>query len=487
MKQPFSLRKLPVLFSMMLAACAVGPDYTQPDAGLPTSWQAALPHAGTQAGLINWWAQFNDPVLVRLLQAAETDNPTLNKAVAAIDQSRAAIISSRADMFPNFTGRASSTGASATPPATGTQTTTGVAIDAAWEIDLFGSVRRSTEAAQARLQGAEQDWHQARVSLAAEVASSYTTYRGCQLLVATAQRETDSRRETARLTGISVGAGFTAPADGNLATASAASASAALTAQRAQCDLTVKSLVALTGLEEPALRKLLGSTAPALPVSAGFAVDNLPVALVSQRPDLASAERALAAASAEVGVAVANRYPRLSLTGSISYGVIDLAGRSTEASSWSFGPALTVPLFDAGKRRALVDAAEARYDQALANYRQSVRNAVKEVEQALVSLDSAAQREGDAQTAKDSSQKYFNAVETNWRSGGVGLIFLEDARRTAITAEVNLINLQRDRVLDWIALYKALGGDWQQRAPAASVASNSQNPAAQSAPGQPEK
>ncbi|MDB5800463.1 MAG: outer rane chanel lipoprotein [Rhodocyclales bacterium] len=463
----------------MLSACAVGPDYRQPDLRLPQSWQAALPHGGQEAGLIDWWSQFNEPVLTRLLQAAEADSPTLERSAAAIAQSRAAIVSSRADMFPSLNGRASSTRASATPPLSGTQTTTGVAVDAAWELDLFGSVRRATEAARARLQGAERDWHEARVSLAAEVASNYTSYRACQLLVAANQRETQSRRETARLTAITVDAGFTAPADGNLATASAASASVNLIAQQAECDLTVKALVALTGMDEPALRNLLGGTTAALPVPREFSIASLPVALISQRPDLGAAERALAAASADVGVAEANRYPRLSLSGSISYGTVKIGGVSNDAASWSFGPALSVPLFDAGKRRAEVTAAQARYDQALATYRLAVRNAVKEVEQALVNLDSAARRETDARTAADSSQRYYRAVEANWRSGGAGLITLEDARRTAISSELGLIGLQRDRVLNWINLYKALGGDWQQVS-GASAANEKTNAAATS-------
>jgi len=455
---------LPPLLGLMLSACAVGPDYRQPELPLPQAWQAALPHGGKEDRLIDWWAQFNDPVLTQLLRTAEQDSPTLEKSAAVIEQSRAALTNSRAGAFPSLTGRASSTRATATPPLDGTQTTTGVAVDAAWELDLFGSVRRATEGARARLQGTERDWHQARVSLAAEVATNYASYRACQQLVAANGREAQSRRETAKLVSTMVNAGFTAPADGYLATAGAATAAANLTAQQAQCDLTIKSLVALTGMEEPVLRSQLGADAT-LPVPAEFSIASLPVALISQRPDLASAESALAAANADVGVAEASRYPRLSLNGSISFGVVNVAGKSTEATSWSFGPALTVPLFDAGKRRADVRGAQARYAQALANYKLAVRSAVKEVEQALVNLDSAARRETDARAAAESAQRYYRAVEANWRSGGANLITLEDARRTANNAELSLIGLQRDRVLNWISLYKALGGDWQQHAP----------------------
>lgn len=439
---------------------------------MPASWQAALPHGGQQASLYDWWSQFHDPALSALLQAAEADSPSLARAAAVIAQSRAALTSSRADLFPSMEATVSSRSASATPPLTGTQTTTGVAIDAAWEIDLFGSVRRATEAARARLQSAESSWHDARVSLAAEVANNYTQYRACRMLVAANEREVASRRETARLVGITANAGFTAPADAYLSTASAATAASGLAAQQAQCDLLVKSLVALTGLDEASLRSLLasGGAQDALPVPAQFTVTSLPVGLISQRPDLGAAERALAAASADIGSAEASRYPRLSLTGSISYGFVRLSGKSNEASSWAFGPALSVPLFDAGKRKAAVSSAEARYDEALANYRQAVRTAVKEVEQALVSLDSAARREADARAAAENSQRYYNAVEANWRSGGAGLLTLEEARRTAIAAEQALIALQRDRVLNWVSLYKALGGDWRPQASSVATA-----------------
>ncbi|MGF2508644.1 efflux transporter outer membrane subunit [Ralstonia pseudosolanacearum] len=195
-----------------------------------------------------------------------------------------------------------------------------------------------------------------------------------------------------------------------------------------------------------------------LPQPDTFSVTSVPADLVRQRPDLASAERDLAADYASIAKARANRFPSLSLSGSIAISATTLAA---PMSSWSFGPSLSVPLFDAGQRKAAVDSAQATYDAQLATYRSSVRTAVKEVEQALVALDGAARRSDDARQAAEQYRRYVGAIETNWRAGLDTLLTLEEARRSATTAEITLIELQRDRVRDWITLYKALGGGWQ--------------------------
>jgi outer membrane protein TolC len=140
----------------------------------------------------------------------------------------------------------------------------------------------------------------------------------------------------------------------------------------------------------------------------------------------------------------------------------------SSATSWSFGPSLSIPLFDAGKRRAAVDNASASYAAALASYRDRVRTVVKEVEQALVNLDSTARRADEAATAAREYRDYFRATGTNWRAGGASLLTLEEVRRSALSAEITQITLQRDRVEQWIALYKALGGGWQPGTPAPS-------------------
>ena len=456
---PFILGRsaLPLLLCTLLSACAaVGPNYHPPvteQLAVPSQWQAALPHDGDTGQLLSWWAKLQDASLNRLLQAAEASNPSLQKAAANIASARASVTTARASYQPTLTGSASASRGNTLGSA---QTTTSGGLDASWEIDLFGSVRRSAESADALLQARQADWHDARVSLAAEVATDYVTYRACQLTLQTMQSSALSNQATARITQRSWQAGMTARADADLADASAASASASAIAQQAECDVTIKALVALTGLAEPELRQLLDTQPPRLPSSNSLAVQTLPVDLLSQRPDVVSAERALASASAKIGVAEADRYPRLSLTGSLSSSRTD----GVDTTPWSFGPSLSLPLLNGGAKRAAVDSAQAAYDLALATYQQSVRTAVQEVEQNLVQQDSAERRTADVRRSAEGYRAYASAVEANWRAGGDSLLNLEVARRNAITAEQSLITVQRDQLLYGIALYKAVGGGW---------------------------
>jgi len=447
--------------ALLMTGCAVGPTYREPAPAAPASWHAPLPHEGSVGAINEWWRQFDDPMLARLVEMAESDSPTLAKAWANIDKARATVKSAQAAALPSLSG-IGSVSRGTQQSASGGQavtTTRSVAADASWEIDLFGKVRRSGEAAQSRLQARMADWHDARVSLAAEVADTYVQYRACGLLAETYKREQASNADTERATAASVRAGFSAPSEGALARASLASAVSTSVQQRSQCELLVKSLVHLTGADEPALRTLLASNAAKLPQPRALDVPAVPADVLRQRPDLASRERELAAASAEIGVAQADLYPSLSLSGSIGVSASNLL---SPASTWSFGPSLSIPLFDAGKRRAAVDGANASYAAALAAYRGGVRTVVKEVEQALVNLDSSARRADEAATAAREYRDYFLATEAYWRAGGASLLTLEEARRSALSAEITQITLQRDRVEQWIALYKALGGGWQR-------------------------
>ncbi|GEO82634.1 efflux transporter outer membrane subunit [Pararhodospirillum oryzae] len=466
----FPLRALlaPVVLLAGLGACALGPDYEPPKAALPTQWSAPLPQSGRTGALINWWTRFNDPVLTRLLEKAEADSPSLAEAWANIASARATLGSDESAFFPQITTDASfkRTRQESMGMATIGNTLSG-SLDASWEIDLFGKVRRTTEAAGARLQARIDDWHDARVSLAAEVADTYIQYRACRLLAQAYADEAGSQRQTAQALATSVAAGFTTPADGALAQASAASATATLTQQNAECDVLVKALSALTGLDDPALRTQLAQGPDRLPDPAGFQVAAVPAQALTQRPDLASLERELAAASAEIGAAQADRLPSLSLTGTVAK-----TGSSLQsmALSWGFGPALTLPLFDAGKRAAAVDSARATFDAKQARYENGLRTAVKEVEQALVRLDGAARRTDDARAAADGYRRYFEATNRNWQAGGASLLDREEARRNALGAEITLITVERDQIQYGIALYKALGGGWTPDAPARAPA-----------------
>ena len=445
--------------ALMLAGCAsVVPAPTiapaRPIAAGP------LPHGGELADLSRWWQQFDDPLVAPLVDAAQAANPTLAAARSRIEQARAARVAARGSLLPSVDANAGLVRGRAdliTP--VGTSLSAGV--QAGWELDLFGANRAGAEAAQARLEGAQAAWHDARVAVAAEVGSAYLALRACEAQLAQAELDASSRAETARLTGLTAKAGFQAPANADLARASAAQGSANVTQLRGQCDAALKGLVALTGLDEPALRERLAARRAALPEPARIDVTEVPAALLAQRPDLVAAGRELAAAHADATQAVAQRYPRISLAGNITPTRISSGGFTTSGTVWSLGPlSVTLPIFDGGTRRANADAARARYDAATSSYAASLRNAVREVEEALIALQSTASRSDDARTAAEGFERSYRAVESRYKGGLASLFELEDARRTALAAQSALIDLRRERVAAWISLYRALGGGW---------------------------
>lgn len=454
-----------------LSACAVPGPAPQVDAQAPQQWQAPLPHNGSEAELAHWWRGQADGLLAELIESAQAASPTVASAASRIAQSRAERVTAGAALAPGVDAAGSinrSNQQSALPMGTTSQ----LALNASWELDVFGANRTARDAARARLDSAHAGWHDARVSVAAEVANQYYGLRACEQLLSVAQQDAASRADTARLTELSAGAGFQSPASLSLARASAADGNSRYLQQRAACDVDVKALAALTAVAEPELRRKLAAAvlaatpadsstgtayarfaAPALPVAA------LPARTLGQRPDVFSAEREVAAASADVGNAEAQRYPRLSLAGSVGVANFRADGSSTRTDTWTIGPlAVSMPVFDAGRRSANVDAARARYDAAVISYRATVRQAVSEVEQALVSLDSTAARAGDAQTALAGYRANYDAVDQRYRNGMASLFELEDARRSRLGAEQTVINLQRDRSAAWVALYRAAGG-----------------------------
>lgn len=474
---PTSLSQVPraALTSLCLALLTTGcaslaPASSTPPAPAlstlaPTQWQAPppthLPHNGQLTDLTQWWQRVGDPLLVALIDAAQAVSPTLASAQSRIAQARATVTASTAANAPMLDGSLSAS-RGITQLAVPVGNTVQAGLQAGWEIDLFGANRAASNAAQARLEGAQAQWHDARVSVAAEVANRYIDLRSCELQLGLARVDATSRSETARLSALTTRAGFTAPGLDALARASAAEAANRATQQLAQCDLAVKALVALTGMSEPDLRQKVAQVPANKALSATISIAPIPAQALAQRPDVFAAERDVAAASQDVASTDAQRYPRLSLTGSVGLVNFSSGGVSTDLSTWSIGPlALTIPLYDGGRRTANVDAARARYDEAAALYRARVRGAVREVEEALVNLQSVAARADNTQVAADGYRAAFKATESRYKGGLASLPELEDARRTAINADTVQLALQRERMLAWVALYRAVGGGWQ--------------------------
>ncbi len=465
-----------VVASALLSGCAsTGVMPTASTAPVPPSaWQAPAPHQGSTTDLTQWWSQFNDPQLPRLIAAAQEVSPSVSAAKSRIEQSRAARVAAGAALGPSLTAQGSavrgSSGSSGPTGASSAATSLTAGLNAAWEIDVFGGAAAGRDAAQARLAGSEMLWHEARVSVAAEVATQYTALRACEAQLAQVQLDATSRNETARLTELTAKAGFSAPAQAALSRASAAQGNSQLTQQRAQCDGLVKGLVYLTGADEAALRTQLSTTRGVIAQPAQFNIPQVPAALLRQRPDLGNAERELLAASGDVRQAQAAKLPRIALNGSIGAARVTAGGFTNADSTWSLGPlSVSLPLFDGGSRQAQVSAAQARHTDATVQYNAKLRAAVREVEDALISLKSTADRNADALVATEGFAASLRATDARYKGGLATLFELEDARRSAVQAQTALIDLQRERVTAWITLYRALGGGWSADAPTLAV------------------
>ncbi len=488
--RPFTL---PLLASVLLAGCAsthLPPSVNEIATPLPAQWQATQPHNGQLQDLRNWWQQFQDPLLLELIDAAQKVSPTLSAARSQIEQARSNRVAAGAALLPQANFSASSARAVArsnTAPATTSQAALGFgnAQLPYWDLDLFSGNRATRDAAQERLAGSQAQWHDARVAVAAEVAGEYLNWRTCSMLELVLAQDSLSRNATARLTHISSSAGFAPQSNAALAQAGAAQARSSLASQHAQCELSVKNLVALTAIDEPALRLRLAPVAlpsglqadatGALPLTSAtiaalvlpqpqsLAIDSLPAQVIAQRPDVFRAERELMAARAEVAATYATKLPQVTLGGSIGRINVLSRGATSNADTWSVGPlSLNLPLWDWGQHNAAIAAATARYDDAASSYLARVRGAVKEVEQALVNLQSAGARNGDAFIAATGYLSSVQAAEQRYHAGLGSLVELEDTRRVALQAEQALLGLQLERANAWIALYRAAGGGWQR-------------------------
>ena len=452
-----------LLLTLALAGCASGPPAPmRPAVATPVAqaWQAHLPPAGPSIDAADHWARWGDPALPGLIQAAQRASPSVSAAAARIERARATRATAAALLLPQLNATGSAVQARSAPGQR-TATSASLGAQAAWEIDLFGAGAAGRSAAQARLRGAQALLEDARTAVAAEVATSSTALRACEAQRGTSQQDADSRLETARLTDLSAGAGFTAPADAALARAGAAQARASATQQRAQCDVLVKSLVELTDLSEPELRQRLAPGTAQLPQAGAMAVPALPAGLLTRRPDLFEAARAVEAAAGDLGQTEARERPQISLSGTLGGLSLRSGGETVSGASWSIGPlVVSLPLFDGGTRRANTAAARAAYDDALVQYQAQVRRAVREVETSLVALQSTAERSDDASRAAAGFEAFLRATEARQKGGLASLFDLENARRNAVAAESALIELQRERASAWIALFRALGGGW---------------------------
>ena len=499
------MRLLPAALLVFIGfACTVGPDYERPQIELPEGWASmydvgapgGVPATGppgersravqAAADLARWWHVLDDPVLDTLIERAIESNLDLQQAATRIRQARGSLNIARAGLLPtvNTNARYSRSGTGATDEEdgggrvitlpNGEVVTQGgesrrstqrnnfrVGLDSAWEIDVFGGIRREVEAADAQLQVAVEDWRDVLVTLVSEVALNYADVRQFQRRIEFAERNLAAQVRSTEVTRRRQAGGFVAGLDVANAEAQVASTRAALPSLRTAERQAIYNLGVLLGQEPGELLTELshGGPVPAVPdvVPVG-----LPSDLLLRRPDIRRAEAAAHAAVAQIGVARADLFPRFTLTAGLG-----LQGDRFNALGdrrnyfWSYGPSVSWPLFDAGRIRANVGIQEASQEEALLAYRATVLLALQEVENSLVAFDNEQERRQFLIRAVEENRRAVEFSTELYQRGQVEFLDLLNAQRSLLGSEDALVQSDTTVVTNLIALYKALGGGWE--------------------------
>ena len=444
------------LLILALAGCAVGPNYKLPTTVQPTAfkenkdWTPAQPADHIDRGA--WWSVYADPTLDALIRKVELSNQNLAAAEASYRQARALTAESRASFFPSISASAGATATSRD------QTRYTASLGASWAPDIWGRIRRTVEGDKANAQASAADLASAKLSYQAELAANYFTLRALDEQARLYALNIEGYQRSVDLTNNQYKAGVAARADVITAETqlkNAQAQAADLGVQRAQVEHAMAVLIGLppSNFELPRADGL----ASAVPVAPA----GLPSELLQRRPDIASAERSVADANAQIGVATAAYFPTLTLSGSEGFASTALDSLFKAGSNvWSFGPSLAETVFDFGGRKARVVQARANYDRQVALYRQTVLEAFQGVEDQLAALrvleGEATLRNDAAASAKQAEQLALN----RYRAGQVDFTTVVQAQTTATAAEQSALSVQRQRLLASVSLIEALGGGW---------------------------
>ena len=455
-----------VIFSP--AGCAaVGQDYVRPDMAVSESWNTGLmgglSNSGTEPReLANWWMSLKDPELTGLIERACRNNLDLKAAVARLREARASRSAVRSDLFPTLdaSGSATRSKSSGDTGEASAKTMYSTGLDAGWEIDFFGGVRRSVEAADADIQAAQEGLNDVLVSLSAEVAVNYIEMRTSQTRFDVAQANLKAQQETYELTRSRFLTGLDDELSVAQALANLESTRARIPALNISIEESKNRIAVLLGEQSGSVREELGDHRP-IPVSSPEVAVGVPADVLRRRPDVRQAERELAARSARVGAAFSDLYPKFTLNGAIGYGALSASDLITAGSrTWSYGPKITLPIFNAGSIRANIEVASARQEQALINYEAKVLAALEEVENALVAYVQEQLRQESLSRAASAARQSVELAENKYQAGLVDFNTVLDAQRSLFSYQDQLAVSEGAGTTNLVALYKALGGGW---------------------------
>lgn len=451
---------LPFATSLLLGGCALGPDFTRPDVAIPATyleapknWKIAEPR--DQEAQTAWWEIFGDPQLNALVEEAGRSNHSLSAAEANYRQAQAATGSTRAGLFPAL-GSGISSVRSQNGGNTAIAATERITLNTAWELDVWGRIRRNVEASSNTAEATAGDLAATRLSIQATLVQNYFQLRINDAQQRLLERTLTVYRRSHEITRNRYEAGIASQADVAQAETQLHTTQAQLVdlgIQRAQLAHAIAALLGKLPGDLPMLASETALNIPEIPLE-------LPSTLLERRPDVAAAERRVAAANAQIGAAQAAFFPSLSLTGNGGYqngsfnDILQLPNRF-----WSLGPALAFTLFDAGARSAQKAQAIAAYDKSVANYRQTVLTAFQEVEDNLAALRILSEEKAIQKRAAEAAGNFQTLTNNQYLAGTVSFLNVATAQAAALNAERGSLDILNRQLLASVGLIKALGGD----------------------------
>ncbi|MDD1622018.1 MAG: efflux transporter outer membrane subunit [Methylococcaceae bacterium] len=472
--------------AVLLTSCAVGPDYQPPQPAMPERWGEAVPtNPAASNDLAQWWRGFNDDRLNRLVERALQGNLDLKAAGARIQAARAQRDATDAERWPSVNASSAFQRQRISPNALlgtfgsmqgGGQSKSGLlsslgpigtpfnlfqaGFDSSWELDLFGGIRRQQEAAAANAEAITESLRDVQVSLAAELVRNYLELTALHSRLAIAEDNVKNQRQVLVLAEAGFQEGMATALDVQRAQAELETAESAISPIAAQIKNTRHALALLAGLPPAGLDAELAEVQAAIPVPPAVQ-PGMPSDLLRRRPDIRQAERTVASASASIGAAVAELFPKLSLTGTAGFQSQDLSNFTSLSSGfYGFGPRLSLPIFQAGRLLANIDAQESRHQEALATYEKSVLAALREVEDGLATMQGEHGRRLALENAEQSARKAAETAQVYYTEGEADLSSVLDSRRSWHNAREQLAQSRLAWATAHVALFKALGGGW---------------------------
>ncbi len=474
----FLKSSLSALFAiLLLGGCAVGPDFKRPSPDVPQQWMGAQAGPGQENGsasaaLASWWLTFNDPALNSLIERGIKSNLDLKIAGQRIRQSRAALSGASSGLWPGLDANAryqrsgthlpsDSDGLSGADSGSGSRNLYRSGFDSSWELDIFGGVRRGIEAAEAEVQASVESGRDVLVSLVSEIGIEYIQLRGLQEQLRITRENLQLQERSAEITKKRFDAGFASALDVANAVAQVAGTRAQIPSQEASIRQAIYRLGLLLG-ENPAA--LVGELSPEKPLPSLPAriIPDLPSNLLERRPDIRMAEERFHAATAKIGVAKADLFPRFFLTGSASLQANALESWSSSITRlWAVGPSVSWNIFNGGLTRSRIEANRALAEQSLLEYRKTILTALQEVESALLAFDKEAQRQASLQEAVESNRRAVDLAERLYVSGQNDFLSVLVSQRSLYASQAELARSMDRNATNLISLYKALGGGWE--------------------------